>query len=160
MSDSFKTPWTIQSMDFSRPEYWSGQPFPSPGRLPDPGIKPRLSTLQEESLPAEPQGKPKNTGVCSLSLLQQIFLTQETNQGLRHCRQILYLPISQGSPKAQSISVFYEKAKRVTSSMFPEPKQANRNQTNLKSYQRRWLNQPLLLFSHQLYMTLLQLHGL
>ena len=45
-------------------------------------------TLQADSLPAEPQGKPKNTGVCRLSLLQQIFPTQESNQGLLHCRQI------------------------------------------------------------------------
>ena len=41
-------------------------------------------------LPAEPQGKTKNTGVGSLSLLQGIFLTQESNRGLLHCRQILY----------------------------------------------------------------------
>ena len=50
-------------MEFSRPEYWSGYPFPSPGDLPNPGIEPRSLTLQEDSLPAEPQGKPKNTGV-------------------------------------------------------------------------------------------------
>ena len=43
-----------------------------------------------DSLPSELPGKPKNTGVCSLSLLQRIFLTQESNWGLRHCRQILY----------------------------------------------------------------------
>ena len=43
-----------------------------------------------DSLPAEPQGKPKNTGVGSLSLLQQIFPTQELNPGLLHCRRILY----------------------------------------------------------------------
>ena len=43
-----------------------------------------------DSLPAEPQGKPKNTGVGSLSLLQGIFPTQELNQGLLHCRRILY----------------------------------------------------------------------
>ena len=43
---------------FSRPEHWSGQPFPSPGDLPNPGIKPRSSTPQVDSLPAEPQGKP------------------------------------------------------------------------------------------------------
>ena len=48
----------IQSMDFSRPEYWSGRPFPSPRDLPDPGIKPRSPTMQADSLPAEPQGKP------------------------------------------------------------------------------------------------------
>ena len=50
-------------MEFSRPEYWSGLPFPSPGDLPNPGIKPRSPILQVDSLPAESQGKPKNTGV-------------------------------------------------------------------------------------------------
>ena len=45
------------------------EPFPSPGHLPSPGIKPRFPTLQEESLPAELQGKPKNTVVGSLALL-------------------------------------------------------------------------------------------
>ena len=43
-------------MEFSRPEYWSGYPFPSPGDLPNPGIKPRSPTLQADSLPVEPQG--------------------------------------------------------------------------------------------------------
>ena len=86
----FATPWTTQSMEFSRPEYWSGEPFPSPGDLPNPGIKPRSLTLQADSLPAEPPGKPKNTGLGSLSLLQQLFLTQESNQGLLYCRRILY----------------------------------------------------------------------
>ena len=52
-----------QSMEFSRPEDRSGKPFPSPGDLPDPGIEPRSPTWQANSLPAEPQGKPKNTGV-------------------------------------------------------------------------------------------------
>ena len=78
------TPWAIQSMEFSRPEYWSGQPSPSPG------IKPRSPAVQAESLPAEPQGKPKNTGVGSLSLLQGIFLNQESSWGLLHCGWILY----------------------------------------------------------------------
>ena len=84
-------------MEFYRPEYWSGQPFPSPGDLLNPGIEPRSPALQVVSLPAEPQGKPKNTGVGSLSLLQGIFLTQESNQGLLHCRQILYQLSYQGS---------------------------------------------------------------
>ena len=79
-----------QSMEFSRPEYGSGQPFPSPGDLPNPGIKPRSPALQTDSLPAEPPGKPKNIGVGSLFLPQWIFLTQESNQCLLHCRQILY----------------------------------------------------------------------
>ena len=44
------------SMEFSRQEYWTGLPFPSPGDLPNPGITPRSSALQADSLPAEPQG--------------------------------------------------------------------------------------------------------
>ena len=43
-------------MKFSRPEYWSGQPFPSPGDLPNPGVEPRSPALQADSLPAEPTG--------------------------------------------------------------------------------------------------------
>ena len=50
----FATPWSIQPMEFSRPECWSGQHFPSPGDLPNPGIKPRSPILQTDSLPAEP----------------------------------------------------------------------------------------------------------
>ena len=89
MSNSL-TPETIQSMGFSRPEYWSRQPFPSPGDLPIPGIEPRSPALQADTLPAEPQGKPKSTGVGSLSLLHWIFPTQESNWSPLHCRRILY----------------------------------------------------------------------
>ena len=60
------------------------------GNLPNPRIEPRSPALWVDSLPAEPQGKPTNTGVGSLSLLQWIFLTQELNRGLLHCRWILY----------------------------------------------------------------------
>ena len=56
------------------------------------------STLQGDSLPAEPPGKSKNTGVDSLSLLQRIFLNQESNHGLLHYRRILYQRSYQGSP--------------------------------------------------------------
>ena len=59
--------------------------------------QPRSPTLQVDSLPAELQGKPKNTGVGSLSLLQGIFPTQESNWGLLHCRRILYQLNYQGS---------------------------------------------------------------
>ena len=76
-------------VEFSRPEYWSGWPFPSPEDLPNPGIKPWFPALQVDSLPAEPLGKPKNTGVGSLSLFQGNVPTQESNQGLLHCRRIL-----------------------------------------------------------------------
>ena len=62
--------------------------------------EPRSPALQAGSLPAEPQGKPKNTGVGSLSLLQWIFPTQELNQDLLRCRWILYQLSHQGSPFA------------------------------------------------------------
>ena len=55
-------------------------------------------TLQADSLPAELPGKPKNTGVGSLSLLQGIFSMQEWNLSLLHCRWILYQLSYQGSP--------------------------------------------------------------
>ena len=65
MSDSWTlaTPLTVAcqaplSMGFSRQEYWSGLPFPSPGDLPDPGIEPRSRALQADSLPTELCGKP------------------------------------------------------------------------------------------------------
>ena len=59
----FATPWTVAyqappSMEFSRQEYWSGLPFPSPGDLPNPGIEPRSSALQADALPSETPGKP------------------------------------------------------------------------------------------------------
>ena len=50
-------------MEFSRQEYWSELPFPYPGDLPNPGTEPRSPTLQADSLPLEPPGKPKDTGV-------------------------------------------------------------------------------------------------
>ena len=86
-------------MGFSRREYWSRLPCLPPGDLPSPGIEPRSPTLQADSLPPEPPGKPMNTGGGSLSLLQGIFLTQELNRGLLHCRSILYQLSYQGSPK-------------------------------------------------------------
>ena len=59
----FVTPWTVAhqappSMEFSRQEYWSGLPFPSPGDLPDPGIKPGSPAFQADALLSEPLGKP------------------------------------------------------------------------------------------------------
>ena len=105
----FATPWTVAyqallSMGFSRQEYWSRLPFPSPGDFPDPGIQPGSPTLEADALTSEPPGKPKysfeplfwvvgggkNTGVGCNSLLQEIFPTQGLNPGLPHCRQTLY----------------------------------------------------------------------
>ena len=71
--------------------------MPSSKDLSNPGIKPRSPTLQADSLPSEPLGKPKDTGVGSLSLLQEIFPTHELNQGLQHCRQISYQLSYQGN---------------------------------------------------------------
>ena len=48
-------------MEFSKQEYWTGLPFPSPGDLPDPGIKLGSPALQADALPFEPQGKPQGT---------------------------------------------------------------------------------------------------
>ena len=52
-------PMEYKSMEFSRPEYWSGLLFPSPRDLPNPGIEPRSAALQADSLPAESPGKPR-----------------------------------------------------------------------------------------------------
>ena len=59
----FATPWMVAyqaplSTGFSRQEYWSGLPFPSPGDLPNPGIEPGSPALQTDALPSEPPGKP------------------------------------------------------------------------------------------------------
>ena len=64
----FLTPWTVayqapSSMGFSRQEYWSGLPFPSPGDLPDPGIKLGSPALQADALTSEPPGK-QNFKLC------------------------------------------------------------------------------------------------
>ena len=104
------TPWTVHSL-WNSPGQNTGMGslsllqgiFPTQGS--NPGIEPRSPALRVDSLPAEPQGKPKNTGVGSLSLLQGIFLTQELNWGLLHCRWVLYQLsyhlISINSPDAQ-----------------------------------------------------------
>ena len=64
----FVTPWTLarqapSSIGFSRQEYWSGLPFPSPGDLPNPGIEPRSPTLQADVLTSEPPGKPRGSHI-------------------------------------------------------------------------------------------------
>ena len=67
------TPWTVAhhaplSMEFSRQEYWSELPFPSPGDLPHPGIEPRSPALQADSLPSEPPERPLIHSICSLNI--------------------------------------------------------------------------------------------
>ena len=73
ISDSLQTHGLYS--EFSRPEYWSEYPSPSPGDLSNPWIEPRFPALQVDSLSVDPEGKLKNTGVGSLSLLQWIFPT-------------------------------------------------------------------------------------
>ena len=63
LSRLFATPWTVAyqaswSMGFSRQEYWSGLPCPSPGDLPYPGIEPEFPALEADTLTSEPPGKP------------------------------------------------------------------------------------------------------
>ena len=71
----FVTPWTVTyqapwSMGFSRQEYWSGLPFPSPGELPNPGIEPGSPALQTDALPSEPLGKhPRGEKVDTIHIL-------------------------------------------------------------------------------------------
>ena len=78
---------------------WVGFPF-SRG-----SSQTRPPALQVDSLPSEPPGKPKNAGVGGLSLLQQIFPTQESNRDLLNCRRILYQMSYQGSPGHQKVKV-------------------------------------------------------
>ena len=77
-------PWTVAhqdplSMEFSRQEYWSGYPFPSPGDLPDPGIKPKSRALPADSLSSETSGKRFFT-ITGLQHFQCCWKVQATSQ--------------------------------------------------------------------------------
>ena len=107
---------------FSREEYWSGLPCPPPGDLPNPGTEPRSPALQVDSLPSEPPGKPVNTGVGSLTLLQGNFPTQELNWGFLHCKQILYQLSYQGIQTHLLFHFILEKfGKYITYSSYNHP---------------------------------------
>ena len=78
----FVTPWTVDdqappSMGVSRQEYWSGLPFPSPGDLPDPGIKPGPPTLQADSLPSIEETYPNKIKAIYDKHTANIILTSE-----------------------------------------------------------------------------------
>ena len=75
----------------ARIQEWAAMPYYNPG------IEPRSPTLQADSLLSEPPRKSKNTTVDSLSLLQGIFMIQELNLGLLHCKQKLYQLSYEGS---------------------------------------------------------------
>ena len=99
----FVTPWAIAhlaplSMGILQARLLEWVAFPFSRGSSQPRDPTRFPTLQADSFPAEPPGKPKNTGVSSHSFLQRIFPTQELNLGLLHCRWILYQLSYQGSP--------------------------------------------------------------
>ena len=99
VSDSFQhhslySPWNSPGQNTGTV---SLSPLPSPGDLPNPRIEPMSPALQADSLRSEPPGKPKNTEVGSLSILQGNFPTQELNLGLLNCRWILYQLSYKGS---------------------------------------------------------------
>ena len=83
MSDS-ATPWTVApqvplSVDFSRQEYWSRLPFPSPGVLPNLGIEPRSPALEADSLPSERPGRPQLASRINKNIVRFIiFLKDKT----------------------------------------------------------------------------------
>ena len=86
----FKILWTVAyqgplSMGFSRQEYWTELPFPSPEDLPDPGIKPRSPILQADALPPEPPGKPKGSKSHSSLIVKE--------QGLQNQTELVQIPI-------------------------------------------------------------------
>ena len=122
-------------MDYSPPgssvhgilqqEYWSGLPCPPPGDLPNSGIEPRSPTLQADSLPAEPQGKPKNTGVGSLSLLQLDLPDPGIKLGSPECRWFIYQLNYQGSPFPSFSSAQFSRSV-VSNSLQPHEPQNTR----------------------------------
>ena len=74
MSDSFATPWTVAHQaplftGFPRQEYWSGLPFPSPGNIPDPGIKPMSLTLAGRFFTTEPPEKAQSRTQSSVIVI-------------------------------------------------------------------------------------------
>ena len=88
------TDCTVHGILQARTPEWVSFPFSRGSSQPRDWAQ--ISALQVVSLPAKPQGKPKNPGVGSLFLLQWIFLAQESNRGLLHCRWILYQLSYQG----------------------------------------------------------------
>ena len=89
------TPWTVASqaplsMAFSRQEYWRGLPFPSPGDLSNPGIKPRSPALQADSLPSDPLGNPHSIRELTSGDRRRVSVTK--NQDLENVsRSVLQL---------------------------------------------------------------------
>ena len=94
----FATPWTIAHqallfMGFSRQEYWSGLPFPSPGDLPKPRIEPRSPTLQTNALPSESPGKPMSINkVHSINISYKYMRKVHIEVPVHHCCHLTHSP--------------------------------------------------------------------
>ena len=97
------TPWVVAHQaplwGLSRPESWSVLPFPPPGDLPHPEIKPESPTLQADSLLSEPPGKPSILEWVAVSFFKRLFPTQGLKLVFLHCSQILYHLSLQGRPR-------------------------------------------------------------
>ena len=128
----FAIPWTVayqasQSVGFSRQEYWSGLPFPSPGDLPNPGIEPRSPALQADALASEPPAAlslstKRPTGGAAVALLlycrvtppgggieqnfTSVFLLWELNEGAFDSG-LLRIHLKPGGRKGESIIMKY-----------------------------------------------------
>ena len=97
----FATPWTVAhqaplSMGFSRQQYWSGLPLPSPRDLSDPGIKPGSPALQADALPSEPSGTPSTCKVWwqRTPLWNQRNMVQSLTLLWKSCYSSLHSPIN------------------------------------------------------------------
>ena len=111
----FVTPWTIQSMELFRPEYWSGYLFLSPGDLPNPGIKPRSPALQVDSLPAEPckpvsNLRTKNVFLCFThfaSALLSLHVNPKLTSAVSYIGYVLFTFLNQSYDTGTIISPFF-----------------------------------------------------
>ena len=115
----FATPWTVahqnpMSMEFSRQEYWSGLPFPSPGDFPDPGIEPGSPELPADSLPSEPPGKPLTKFLVANSKKSLWFNAAVPGYAPPHLCSSFWL-LGCGHAKGR------RKARRVSCAPFPPP---------------------------------------
>ena len=93
-------------MGFSRQEYWSGLPFPSPGDLPNPGIEPGSPALQTDALPSEPPGKPYTYIYSKLNHC----CTLETNTT---CKSIILHFFKKCYEKAEELTVIFDRGNQV-----------------------------------------------
>ena len=125
----FATPWTVayqapRSMGFSRQEYWSGLPFPSPGDLPNPGIEPGSPALQTDALPSEPK--------CSYILYQLLLFSCSVVSAL--CNFMGCSP-----PASTALWIFQARILEWVAISFPEGPSQPRDQTRVSCIGRRIL---------------------